>query len=336
MASTERGIGVIGAGSWGTALALQLARSGRRVLLWGRDRQAMQQLTAERVNTRYLPGRHFPPALMPEPDLARLGTVAADVVVAVPSRALREVLTALARVHADDRRLVLATKGLEQGTGYLPHQVAADVFPGNTPLAIVSGPTFAGELARQLPSALTIASHDTALAADAAAALHSPSLRVYTAVDVTGVALGGAVKNIIAIAAGIADGLGMGANARAALITRGLAEVTRLGIALGGAAETFTGLAGLGDLVLTCTDDQSRNRRMGLALARGEAPEAALRRIGQVVEGVYAAREVRRLAAERKVEMPITEQVARVLDGDVSPRAAAEALMTRSQKEEIG
>ncbi len=331
-------VAVLGAGSWGTALAVHLARLGRPVLLWGRDAGALERLARERHHPRYLPGVALPPEVEPVPDLAEAAARAEGrLLVVVPSHALRELLEALGRIWAGRRRLrlALATKGLEPGTGRLLPELAEAVL-GPLPLAVVSGPTFAVEVAQGLPAAVTVASRDAGFAAEVAGWLHGGTFRAYTSDDLIGVALGGAVKNVLAIAAGIADGLGFGANTRAALVTRGLAEMMRLGEAWGGRRETFMGLAGLGDLVLTCTDDQSRNRRLGLALGRGEPLEAALAAIGQAVEGVGTARELRRRARELGVEMPISEQVHRVLHEGLPPREAVRALLAREPKAELG
>ncbi len=325
---------VLGAGSWGTALAVLLARNGHRTLLWGREMHAMTQLAGARCNARYLPGVKFPERLVIEPRLEAAVRGAAAVLVVVPSHGFRELLQRLRPHLPSGARLVWATKGLETGSGKLLHEVAEEVLGSAVEAAVMSGPTFAREVAAGLPTAITVASTSAAFATDLAERFHNDTFRAYTSEDMIGVGLGGAVKNVLAIAAGIADGLGYGANSRAALITRGLAEMMRLGRALGGDRETFMGLAGLGDLVLTCTDDQSRNRRMGLALARGERLEEALDEIDQVVEGVQAAREVSRLAARAGVEMPICEQVCRVLYETLPPRDAVHALLTRELKPE--
>jgi glycerol-3-phosphate dehydrogenase (NAD(P)+) len=248
----------------------------------------------------------------------------------VPSHAFREVLEALGPRLSPDARVAWATKGLEPGTALPLHRVAEQVLGGGHPAAVVSGPTFAREVARELPTAVMVAATDPAFARDLAGRLHSGFFRVYVGDDLMGVEVGGAVKNVLAIAAGIADGLGFGANTRAALITRGLAEMTRLGTAAGGRAETFMGLAGLGDLVLTCTDDLSRNRRYGLALARGESPREAEAGIGQVVEGVTTARVVLKMAARHRVEMPITEHVNRVIYDGLGPAEAVQSLLGRA------
>lgn len=326
----------IGAGSWGTALAIQLARNGVATRLWGRDAAAMARLADARENARYLPGCSFPPALELRPALADAVGGADDVLVSVPSHALRETLMALAPLLAPGQRLLWATKGMEPDSAKLPHQVAAEVLGDQRATAVLSGPSFATEVGRGLPTAVTIASADPDFAQDMAAAFHDGTFRVYTHGDVAGVGVGGAVKNVLAIAVGISDGLGFGANSRALLITRGLAEMVRLGEPLGGRRDTFTGMAGLGDLLLTCSDDQSRNRRMGLALAAGKSVAAAQKEIGQVVEGVRVALEVHRIAERLGVEIPICEQAYRVLHAGQTPADAVRALTERPSRDETG
>ncbi len=328
-----RQVSVLGAGSWGTALAMQLARNGNRVSLWGRDAAALATMAQARSNERYLPGLRLPDGIEPEPDLATAVGRAELLLVVVPSHAFRSTLRQVLPHLKESTQLAWATKGLEPGSRKLLHQVFAEEL-GERPSAVVSGPTFAGELARGLPTAVTVASLDAPTAQAFVAALHGGVFRAYTNDDMVGVELGGACKNVLAIAAGAADGLGFGANTRAALITRGLAEMMRLGASLGGQPETFMGLAGLGDLVLTCTDDQSRNRRLGLALGRGEGLDEALVQIAQAVEGVKSAPEIGQLARQQGVEMPITEQVCRVLRGECSAQAAVEALLGREPKAE--
>lgn len=325
---------VLGAGSWGTALAIQFARTGRPTLLWGRDRAHLDELARERCNRRYLPDAPFPESLAIEPELSR-ALASRDVLVAVPSHALRGMLQDIAKQRgAIDMRLAWATKGFELSTGLLPHQVAEQVLGVSVPCAVISGPTFAREVGAGLPTAMTIASGDPTFAGELAQNISGLNFRAYTSDDVVGVEIGGAIKNVMAIGAGLSDGLGFGANTRIALITRGLVEMTRLGVALGARRETFMGLAGLGDLVLTCTDNQSRNRRFGLALAAGEGVEAAQRTIGQVVEGVLAARAVREVARRASVEMPICEQLYRVVHEGVPPKLAVKELMSRALKPE--
>jgi glycerol-3-phosphate dehydrogenase (NAD(P)+) len=325
---------VLGVGSWGTALALLLARNGHAVRLWGHDPQEVAPLARERENRRYLPGVPFPAALAVGADLAAAVAGVDWVLAATPSHAYRETLKRLRPELPTTAGLAWATKGLEPGSGRFLHEVTAETLGGSWPVAVISGPSFADEVARCLPTAVTVAARNADHARQVATLLHGSNVRAYTSIDIIGVELGGAVKNVLAIATGIADGLGFGANARAALITRGLAEMTRLGLAVGGQRETFMGLAGVGDLVLTCTDDQSRNRRFGLAIGRGETAEAAFATIGQVVEGAATAREALGLARTHAVEMPITEQVDRVLHHGQDPRRAVEILLARDLKSE--
>ncbi len=327
-------IAVIGAGSWGTALAIQFARAGRPTLLWGRDPEQLVTFAAARRNLRYLPDAPFPESLVVEPEFRKAVAGATDLLLAVPSHAFRGMLQALAPLLRPGQRVAWATKGFELASGHLPHEVAREVLGAGVPIAVLSGPTFAAEVGRGLPTAMTVASPDAAFAEDLAQTLSGQNFRAYTSPDIVGVEVGGAVKNVLAIGTGIADGMGYGANTRIALITRGLAEMTRLGVALGARQETFMGLAALGDLVLTCTDDHSRNRRFGLAIASGKSPADAQRAIGQVVEGVLAARAVRLVAARAKVEMPIAEQVYAVLHEGADVRAAVRALMGRDIRQE--
>jgi glycerol-3-phosphate dehydrogenase (NAD(P)+) len=325
---------VLGAGSWGTALAIQLARVALPTLLWGRDSTHLAELQRDRRNARYLPDAPFPEQLRIEPDLKTALRASRDVIVAVPSHALRGMLQEIAPHLLPDARVAYATKGFEVSTGLLPHQVAREVLGERVPTAVISGPTFAKEVGAGLPTAMTIAASDAGYAAALAQRFSGQNFRAYTSTDITGVEVGGAIKNVMAIGAGISDGLGFGANTRIALIARGLVEMTRLGVALGAKKETFMGLAGLGDLVLTCTDNQSRNRRFGLALASGENVAAAQKTIGQVVEGVLAADAVRRVAQRAGVEMPICEQVYRVVYEGVAPKDAVKELMSRALKPE--
>jgi glycerol-3-phosphate dehydrogenase (NAD(P)+) len=334
-AAPPEAIAVLGAGSWGTALAIQFARSGQRTLLWGRAEDRPELMQEARENARYLPGAGFPDSLRVDGDLARVLADAPVVVVAVPSHAFRAVLEQMKPLLRPDSRIAWATKGFELATGRLPHQVARDVLGPGVPMAVLSGPTFAREVGRGLPTAMTVAATDAEYARELAETLSGDSFRAYTSTDIIGVEVGGAVKNVLAIGAGICDGLGFGANTRVALITRGLVEMTRLGVALGAQAATFMGLAGMGDLVLTCTDDQSRNRRMGLALAAGKSVKEAETDIHQVVEGVLAAEAVHRVAASAAVEMPICEQIYRILYEGEEPKAAVAALMKRELKSEF-
>jgi glycerol-3-phosphate dehydrogenase (NAD(P)+) len=327
-------VAVLGAGSWGTALAIQFARGGRPVRLWGRNRERLAAMASARCNARYLPSVPFPPSLEVAVDLQPALAGARDVLVVVPSPALRELLVELAPDLGPAMHVAWATKGFEQGSGKLPHQVAREVLGAERRIAVLSGPTFAREVGAGLPTAMTVASPDAAYAQTLAHELSSENFRAYTSTDILGVEIGGAVKNALAVGAGLSDGLGFGANTRVALITRGLKEMTRLGVALGARPETFMGLAGLGDLVLTCTDDESRNRRFGLLLAAGRTPEAALEEIGQVVEGYGAARAIAAVAARTGVEMPLCAMVYRVLYEKLPASDAVRALMRRPIKPE--
>ncbi len=326
-------IAVLGAGAWGTALAIQLARSGRAVRLWARDPAHVAEMISDRENRRRLPGAAFPDSLQAEAELPTALADSRDVLIAVPSHAFRETLEALRANRPEGLRLAWATKGFEPGTGRLAEAVVAEVLGEGLPMAVLTGPTFAAEVGRGLPTAMTVASTDATFAADLADTLHGDHFRAYTSPDLIGAEVGGAVKNVIAIGAGVSDGLGFGANARVALITRGLAEMIRLGEALGGQRDTLTGLAGMGDLVLTCTDDQSRNRRFGLALASGKSVDEARAEIG-LVEGAMAAAEVCRIGAGLGIEVPIAEQVHAMVDQGVPPLEAAEQLLRRERKPE--
>ena len=327
-------ITVLGAGSWGTALAIRLAVNNNHTLLWGHDPDFMMQLAGERQNRKYLPGFTFPDNLIIESDLQQALAHSRDVLVVVPSHAFREVLLNAAPFLQPDSRIAWATKGLEHGSGRFMSEVLHEVLGNDIPAAVLSGPTFALEVAARLPTALTVASDDADFAANMARRLHGDVMRVYTSNDVLGVQLGGTVKNVLAIAAGITDGMHFGANSRAALITRGLAEMMRLGDAMGARRETLMGLSGVGDLILTCTDDQSRNRRLGLALGRGTDLKTAVAEIGQVVEGFNTAREVMQLARDFRVEMPISDQVYQVLHAGMSPKEAVHNLLARDIKSE--
>ena len=327
-------VAVLGAGSWGTALALLLCRNGHRVRLWDHWTDHIRDLGRDGENRRYLPGMPLPSALQPVEGLAETLDGVDELLIVVPSHAFADVLRRLPAPLPDGLGIAWATKGFEPSSGRLLDQVATDIL-GPRDLAVVSGPSFAKEVAQGLPTAVTVASADAAHARRVAGYLHSDRFRAYTSTDMIGVQVGGAAKNVLAIATGIADGLGFGANTRAALITRGLAELIRLGTALGGRQETFMGLAGLGDLVLTCTDNQSRNRRMGLALARGLSIEGAKMEIGQEVEGVITATSVDTIARRLGVEMPICAQVFGVLCEGVTPDEATRNLLMRSSKAEL-
>lgn len=323
-------ISVLGAGAWGTAIAVSLS-TRHEVVLWGRDPEQCRAIAADRRNQRYLPEIELPPQLTLEAGFAAATAAAELVLVATPTAALRDMLARLAPLR---RPVVWLCKGFEPQRAELPHQIAAEVLPSGSACGVLSGPSFALEVARGLPAALTLASADAGFSQAVARALHGPRLRVYFSTDIAGVEIGGAVKNVMAIATGIADGLGLGANARAALITRGLAEISRLGTKLGGRPETFTGLTGAGDLILTCTGELSRNRRVGLALAQGKKLDHILRELGHVAEGVHTAAAVEKRARQLGVEMPITRAVCAVLFGGVSPREAVEQLLARDPKGE--
>ena len=327
---------VLGAGSWGTALAIQFARAGHPTRLWTRSAADAAAMRGERANRRYLPEGKFPDAIEIHEDLAAAVRGAVAIIIAVPSHALRDLLVKLKPLLARDARLAWATKGFELATGKLPHQVAYEVLGDRYPVAVLSGPTFAREVGMGLPTAMTIASPDAEFANQLARSLHASNFRAYTSTDIVGVEVGGAVKNVLAVGAGLCDGLGFGANTRIALITRGLSEIMRLGVALGAQAETFMGLAGLGDLVLTSTDNQSRNRRFGLALAAGKTVQQALDEIGQVVEGYTAARAVHSVAVREKVDMPIVAGIYRVLYENQPARDVVKDLMTRPIRPEVG
>ena len=320
-------VAVLGAGAWGTAISVVLA-ARLDVTLWARDAAQAELIATTRRNQRYLPGVEIPRRVLVTDDAAK---ASGDLsLAATPVAGLREVLEKIPNATP----VVWLCKGFEEESGLLPHQIAEQALGTQARCGALSGPSFAEEVARGLPCALTLASRDAAFAQQAAALLHGGRMRVYYSADLVGVEIGGAVKNVMAIAAGISDGLGLGYNARAALITRGLAEITRLGAALGGAPETFMGLAGAGDLILTATGDLSRNRRVGLELARGKPLRDILDGLGHVAEGVRSAREVARLAEKKNVEMPVTEAVNAVLEGQLAPAAAVDRLLSRDPKRE--
>ena len=326
---------VLGAGSWGTALAMLLADNGYKVNLWAHRAEHAEAMQQQHSNERYLPGIHFPDNLEVSADLQQVVKQANTILIVVPSHAFRSTLVAVKPFLTDQHRIAWGTKGLEPGSQKLLHQQAIEEINNDVPLAVVSGPTFAKEVAMKQPGAVTVASTNNNFANDLALALHNDHFRAYTSEDVVGVEIGAAVKNVMAIAAGVANGLDFGANTQSALIARGLAEASRLGVALGGKQETFIGLTGLGDLVLTCTDNQSRNRRFGVAMGKGENKEQAIADIGQVVEGIATAKEVYGLAQQLNVDMPITEQVYKVLHENLSPKEAVHNLFNREPKPEI-
>jgi glycerol-3-phosphate dehydrogenase (NAD(P)+) len=323
-------LAVLGAGAWGTALAIAFGHR-HEVALWVRDPAQAALLAGSRRNERYLPGFDLPAGVTVEPDIARALAGVEVALCAVPMAGLRAVCERLPQSEAP---LVLACKGFEPASGLLAHAVVAAAAPQRR-VAILSGPSFAHEVAAQKPAAVVLAAADPALARRLALALHLPRLRIYSNDDLVGVAVAGAAKNVMAIAAGICDGLGLGANARAAMITRGLAEVSRLGTHLGGRTETFMGLAGAGDLILTCTGDLSRNRTVGLRLAGGAPLGHILASLGHVAEGVSTARELERLAARAGIDMPITRAVCAVLDGTQAPEAAVVSLLERDPRAEF-
>jgi glycerol-3-phosphate dehydrogenase (NAD(P)+) len=325
-------LAVLGAGAWGTALAVVLS-ARHELTLWVRDPARCEQMRASRTNQRYLPGVSLPDSLYLTSDV-RAGCAGAEV--SILGATVAGLRTTLREVAAIDRAMptIWLCKGFEAGTSKLPHEVAAEELGNEVPRGALSGPSFAQEVARGVPAALTLAASDATFAARMARELHSRRLRIYSSDDLTGVEVGAAVKNVIAIAAGISDGLGFGESARAALVTRGLAEVTRLGIGLGGRTETFMGLSGLGDLILTCTGSLSRNRQVGLRLAAGQPLAKILEDLGHVAEGVHSAREVLNLARQVSAEMPIVSAVCQVLDGRLAPLAAVDQLLARDPKPE--
>ncbi len=327
-------VAVLGAGSWGTALAALIARHQHRTVLWGRDEAAIAAINERHENSRYLPGIALPASLRATTDLAAALRDVDLVLVVVPSHAFAETLRALAPHRPAGAGVAWATKGFEPGSGRFLHEVAGEVLGPGVPLAVVTGPSFAKEVALGLPTALTVHSNDEEFGQQVADVLHGPAFRAYTGDDMRGAELGGAMKNVLAVATGVADGMNLGLNARAGLITRGLNEMLRLNLAIGGRAETLMGLAGLGDLVLTCTGDLSRNRRLGLALGRGQTLDDAVREIGQVVESVQTADEVMRLADRHGVELPIASNVRDVLHGGITPAEGLARLLAREQKAE--
>jgi glycerol-3-phosphate dehydrogenase (NAD(P)+) len=326
---------VIGAGAWGTALALAIARKGHEVWLWGRDAEQMHAMAATRNNARYLPNIPLPEPLKLTPDFEQAVRQCRHVLVSVPSKSFVDTLQKIKPFLGSDVPVSWSTKGLTPDDGRFLHEAAQHVLGDSHPLAVISGPSFAAEVAANLPTAVTVASADQDYAEALVSLLHSQTLRIYTTHDMLGVQIGGTVKNVLAIAAGISDGLGYGANARAALITRGMAEIRRLAAALGAESETLFGLAGIGDVILTCTDDQSRNRQLGLAIGGGLKVDEAVKQLGKTVEGMHAAREVLLRAHQVKVEMPIVEQVCKILFEGYDPRESVQALLCREQKAEI-
>ena len=331
----DAAISVLGAGSYGTALAIALARNGHKTLLWSHRADQVATLAADRCNKVFLPDAIFPDSLQLTADLQAAVQASRNLLIVVPSHVFGDVLSQIKPFLRADSRVAWATKGLDPSTGSLLQDVALKVLGEQVPLAVLSGPTFAKELAMGLPTAISLAATDAEFGKELADLLHcGRTFRVYLNDDMVGLQIGGAVKNVIAIGAGLADGLGFGANARTALITRGLAELQRLGVALGAEQDTFMGMAGLGDLVLTCTDNQSRNRRFGLALGQGKDVQTAMTEIGQIVEGYRNAAEVQQLAHRHGVEMPICEQVYAVLYQGKNAKEAAISLLSRDRKAE--
>lgn len=327
-------VAVLGAGSWGTALAMQLARAGSSPVLWDWDSAHMEAMRLARRNDKFLPGHPLPERLVLEPDLETAVRAADEILIVVPSHAFASVIGQIQPWLKPGQGVAWACKGLEPGTGQFLHEPARRLFGDSRPLAVVTGPSFAVEVAAGLPTAVTVAGTDPEYCARIARLLHAGNFRAYTSDDIIGAELGGSLKNVLAVATGIADGMGLGDNARAALITRGLAEMMRLGRVLGAREQTLTGLTGMGDLVLTCTGNLSRNRRLGLALGGGKSLDQALAEIGQVVEGVKTAAEVRRLAQRHGVEMPIAEQVYRIIHEGANPSQCLRDLLSREQKPE--
>ncbi len=325
---------VLGAGSWGTALAIQLARNGHTVKVWDCDIELVKTLQKERRNLRYLPDNPLPDSLTAEQDLSTTIKDVDFILTVVPSFAMRDVCEKLSQ-HTLPSKFVWATKGFERKSKMMMHQIVTEVLGEDIQTAVLSGPSFAKEVANNAPTAVSLAADNLGTAKQLARFFHNDNFRVYASDDVVGVELGGTIKNVLAIAAGIVDGLNFGANARAALITRGLAEMMRLGKALGANPKTLMGLAGMGDLVLTCTDNQSRNRRLGLALAQGKSAQQYMEEVGQAVEGFYAAQVVNEVAKEHQIEMPICKRVWQVLDGQLEIKQAISELLARDMKEEF-
>ncbi|WP_140724998.1 MULTISPECIES: NAD(P)H-dependent glycerol-3-phosphate dehydrogenase [Gammaproteobacteria] len=334
MSDPKRKIAVLGAGSWGTALAALVARHGHPTVLWGRDAKVVEAIDRDHENPRYLPGIALPEGLRATTDLAAAVEGAGWILVVVPSHAFTETVKVLAPLRPAEAGVAWATKGFEPGSGRFLHEVAREILGQDVPLAVVTGPSFAKEVTQGLPTAITVHGDDPGFTQVVAEAMHGPAFRAYTGDDMVGAELGGAMKNVLAVATGVADGMQLGLNARAGLITRGLNEMLRLAAVIGGKPETLMGLAGLGDLVLTCTGDLSRNRRLGLALGRGQSLPDAVREIGQVVESVQTADEVMRQAEAHGIELPISNAVRAVLHGEITPEAGLKELLAREQKPE--
>lgn len=327
-------VAVLGAGSWGTALASLLARNGHDTVIWGRNAEQVRSINENHENARYLPGISLPESLKASTDLAETVRDADFILVVTPSHAFKETILALAPYRKSGVGVSWATKGFEPGSGRFLHEVAEEILGSDVSLAVVTGPSFAKEVTQGLPTAVTVHSDNPDFAQVVAEALHGPTFRAYTGNDMMGAELGGAMKNVLAVATGVADGMGLGLNARAGLITRGLNEMLRLNQALGGRAETLMGLAGLGDLVLTSTGDLSRNRRLGLALGQGKSIEEAVASIGQVVESIQTCDEVMRLARRFDMDLPISDLVSRVLHQEITPQEGLQMILAREQKPE--
>jgi len=334
MSTAKPSVAVLGSGSWGTALASLIARNGHPTVIWGRSADQIASINDKHENTRYLPGIPLPRNLRATGDIGEAVSGADLVLVVTPSHAFAETLRALAPYRRPNAGVAWATKGFEPGSGRFLHEVAAEVLGDDVPLAVVTGPSFAKEVAQGLPTAVTVHSDNEDFTLEVAEALHGATFRAYTGNDMLGAELGGAMKNVLAVATGVADGMDLGLNARAGLITRGLNEMLRLNVALGGRAETLMGLAGLGDLVLTCTGDLSRNRRLGLALGRGQSIKEAVAAIGQVVESMQTADEVMRLGERHGLDLPISDLVHRVLHEEITPIEGLRMLLSREQKPE--
>ncbi len=329
-----RKLAVLGAGSWGTALASHLAGCGHQVVLWSRRPETADTITHQRENTRYLPGITLNAALRCTTDMASAVAAANDVLVAVPSGSFGQIIDQLVAIRGNQCGVMWACKGLDKDSGCFLSDLLDEKLGSDARYAVLSGPTFATELAARLPTAITVASNNPDYSLAVCEWLHTDRFRAYSSDDLIGVQLGGALKNVYAIAAGISDGLSFGANARVALITRGLAELTRLGAKLGARQETLMGLSGMGDLVLTCTDNQSRNRRFGLALADGLSVDDACRQIGQAVEGIAATRVAAQLMQQHSIDMPVVEQVHAVVVEGKTAHSAVEALLRRERRRE--
>ncbi len=335
MSIKQQPICVLGAGAWGTALTLLLLRNSNNVRLWSHDPEQVAIMRTQKANPEFLPGFDLPKSLSIESDLASALQDVSDILIAVPSRVFSETLIKIKAIRENDWRIAWGTKGLDHGSGGLLSERVAEILGRTTPAAVLSGPSFAHELAAGLPTAVSLSGNQTEFLRDLMIRFHGDNLRVYENPDFMGVQLCGVVKNVLAIAVGIADGLELGANARCALITRGLAEMSRLNAALGGKPSTLMSLAGIGDLVLTCTDNQSRNRRFGLAVGQGFSPEQAALQVNKIIEGLTNIKQVRDLARHFLIEMPITEEIHKILYHGHSPREVVTSLLKREPRVEI-